>query len=210
MHATVTLLRSRVRACQQSWHITTTRTFTGAREHTLSLTWDLYLGLFSSCHPRCSEHANPELATCAVASITFACYVFRPVAPIPLVNVDLQVKYKPYMSPADHPKVLPRLRELEEEGRELKHYQWVDSIVASVEAVEAKSRGATTRRVKWGADAEADAAAPQTAAQKAQAFVTNYNTVESVLLFSACLVCLSGIMLEVSASARRHSEVATC
>lgn len=136
------------------------------------------------------------------------------------------MKYKPYMSPSDYPSVLYRLKQLGDGGRapEEESIQGLPSVVQStqgtatsskptpqshphawaavasqsVEMVEARRRSTIIRKKRWGADAEAQDGQAVSATDKAKAFVTNYNTMEAALLFSAVLVCLSGIMLQVS------------
>lgn len=100
--------------------------------------------------------------------------------------------------------MLKQLRELEKQGRDVGNYGWVDEVVSRVEIAEAKARTAGVKRVRWAGNGPDGSMRAATAAQKARAFVTNYNTVDSVLLFSAVLVCLAGIMLEVRGLAVRQ------
>lgn len=130
--------------------------------------------------------------------IAFAALMFRKNVSFQLAVVLLvlfvsytpQVKYRPYMSVSEHDAVWRDLRARAEAAPA----GWEAQVVRRTEAVEKKvSRPHRGGRMLWNVD---DLQRPTTRAAQASEFVTNYNTVEGVLLFCAVLVCLSGIMFE--------------
>jgi hypothetical protein len=89
----------------------------------------------------------------------------------------LQVKHSPYMSPSEREKVLQWHENLARHGSEL-HGKLATELSRARKALARDSRSRKRKRVE------------------VTAYFVNYNSVEMVLLASAFLICLAGVMFE--------------
>jgi len=120
----------------------------------------------------------------------------------------MQVQNRPYMSTGERSVVLKELDEKAEKGLDnpdFSHYTGLqkriqDSVVASKEIERKKKRkkGFNAQKELWGGGVENGYkyAKKLEMKRRAKQYFFDYNTVEAILLASAILVCLSGIMFE--------------
>merc|ERR1719305_1412476 len=95
-------------------------------------------------------------------------------------SYTLQIKYSPYMSMSERKGVV--------EAYNLKQGDFLGVMNAAAERQKKKGKKAFkfNERSTWD----------KKAAESAYNYFWNYNTVESTLLFSACLVLLNGLMFQ--------------
>jgi len=124
---------------------------------------------------------NPSFQLSVALLVLFASFV-------------LQVKYRPFMSPSEFDMVWAEAVTRAGRGEAL----YVSAVREVEECMERATRARKTRkqRIRMGSDAPPPGKERRTRAQRVQEAVTNYNTVELVLLGCAVLVALAGVMLD--------------